>query len=249
LADYRGYERLARFRPVAMPGGTQAIREPWRNLYSHLKDAIGWDGLTTHFPGLDLSAYLQVKPRAMLDAMIATKLNAPAASSCGRLFDAVAAALGVCREQQTYEGEAAIRLEALAESAPSDEVATAYPFAISCLPSGILELDPMPMWNALLCDLARGLPASVMALRFHEGLSDVLVEIARRLGRSDLRTPIFETVALSGGCFQNRILFEGVAARLRQVGFVVLTHTEVPANDGGLSLGQAAIGAARLLES
>jgi hydrogenase maturation protein HypF len=105
------------------------------------------------------------------------------------------------------------------------------------------------MWGALLCDLAHGLPASIIALRFHAGLSDVVVETAMRLARRDSDTPLFEAVALSGGCFQNRILFETIAARLRQVGFVVLAHAEVPANDGGLSLGQAAIAAARLLEA
>jgi len=249
LADYRDYERLARLKPVAMPGGTQAVREPWRNLYAHLKDAIGWDELAARFPGLDLCAHLYSKPRALLDTMIATQLNAPEASSCGRLFDAIAAALGVCRERQAYEGEAAIRLEALAESASSDDAATAYPFGISCRPGGLLELDPTPMWSALLCDLACGLPASTVARQFHAGLSDVLVETATRLARRDTDTPVFEVVALSGGCFQNRILFESVAAGLRQKGFVVLGHSEVPANDGGLSLGQAAIGAARLLQS
>ena len=250
LADYRDYRRLARLKPVAMPGGTQAVREPWRNLYAHLAEAIGWHGLTKHFSGLDLHVYLDGKPRAVLDTMIAKQINAPRASSCGRLFDAVAAALGICRERQAYEGEAAIRLEALAEAARSSagDTATAYSFAISDLPNGLIELDPAPMWAALLGDLTRVVPASTIALRFHQGLAAALVKTVQQLAPQTVDVPQFDTVALSGGCFQNRLLLESVAAQLRRAGFAVLMHAEVPANDGGLSLGQAVIAAARLLE-
>ena len=247
LADYRDYRRLARLKPVAMPGGVQAIRQPWRNLYAHLTEAIGWAELTAKFSGLDLYEHLHGKRRVILDAMIAKHLNSPLASSCGRLFDAVAAALGVCSEQQVYEGEAAIRLEALAASAALPAGDVGYPFSVSCLPDALMELDPTPMWTALLCDLMRDIPPSVAALRFHRGLSTVLVEVAQQLAHRG--TPRFETVALSGGCFQNRILFESVAAQLRHLGLVVLTHAQAPANDGGLSLGQAAIAAALLLET
>ena len=247
LADYRDYRRLARLKPVAMPGGVQAIRQPWRNLYAHLTEAIGWAELTAKFSGLDLYEQLHGKRRIILDAMIAKHLNSPLASSCGRLFDAVAAALGVCSEQQVYEGEAAIRLEALAASAALPAGDVGYPFSVSCPPDALMELDPTPMWTALLCDLMRDIPPSVAALRFHRGLSTVLVEVAQQLAHRG--TPRFETVALSGGCFQNRILFESVAAQLRHLGLVVLTHAQAPANDGGLSLGQAAIAAALLLET
>ena len=247
LADYRDYRRLAQLKPVAMPGGVQAIRQPWRNLYAHLTEAIGWAELTAKFSGLDLYEQLHGKRRVILDAMIAKHLNSPLASSCGRLFDAVAAALGVCSEQQVYEGEAAIRLEALAASAALPAGDVGYPFSVSCPPDALMELDPTPMWTALLCDLMRDIPPSVAALRFHRGLSTVLVEVAQQLAHRG--TPRFETVALSGGCFQNRILFESVAAQLRHLGLVVLTHAQAPANDGGLSLGQAAIAAALLLET
>ena len=247
LADYRDYRRLARFKPKAMPGGAQAVREPWRNLYAHLLE-LGWDDVASQFPELALHVHLGSKRRALLDAMIAKQLNTPLASSCGRLFDAVAAALGVCCERQDYEGEAAIRLEALAASAPDGAAATVYPFDVSRLADGLSEINPAPMWNALLSDLACGVSSATIALRFHGGLSVILVQVAKRLARRDANAPLFETVALSGGCFQNCILFESVAAQLRQAGFVVLTHAEVPANDGGLSLGQAIIGAARLLE-
>lgn len=115
LADYHGYERLGALAAVAMPGGARAVREPWRNLYAQLMRVMDWPSLTRRFGGLDLCAYLATKPRAMLDKMIAGAVNAPRASSCGRLFDAVAAALDLCRERQAYEGEAAMRLEAIVD--------------------------------------------------------------------------------------------------------------------------------------
>jgi hydrogenase maturation protein HypF len=251
LADYFGYRRLARLKPVAMPGGAQAIREPWRNLYAHLMAAIGWDRLTTEFSALDLYAQLHGKPRGLLDAMIAKHLNTPLASSCGRLFDAVAAALGICCERQLYEGEAAIRLEALAAAARSSasDLASGYSFAISHRPGDLIQLDPAPMWDALLGDIARGLPACDIALRFHQGLSAILPEITHQLARDCGSVSQFGAVALSGGCFQNRILFESISGQLRRMGFNVLTNTEIPVNDGGLSLGQAAVAAALLLEA
>jgi hydrogenase maturation protein HypF len=240
-ADYRGYQRLASFAPVAMPGGASAIREPWRSLYAHLARSIGWAELWRSFGRLELCADLSAKPLATIDGMIARNLNSPPASSCGRLFDAVAAAVGICRERQAYEGEAAMRLEALVDEATLRD-GDGYPFAI--IPAAALPtIEPRPMWNALLRDLAEEAPASVVAARFHKGLAAALIAMAEILADRGAR---FDTVALSGGCFQNRILFEQTLAGLEARGFGVLTHTQVPANDGGLALGQAAIAAARL---
>ena len=106
------------------------------------------------------------------------------------------------------------------------------------------------MWRAILGDLVRKTPAPVIAARFHKGLAKTVVAMATSLARrDDERGPRFDTIALSGGCFQNRILFEEVLRRLEQKDFVVLSHAQVPANDGGLALGQAAIGAARLIDA
>jgi len=253
LADYRSYERLGLFKPVAMPGGAQAAREPWRNLYAHLMAEMGWAEFALYFAGLELFADLARRPRATLDAMIRNNVNAPKASSCGRLFDAVAAALNLCRDRQAYEGEAAARLEAMVdrEVMARDSEEFAYPFAILDMrDSGLSYIEPVEMWRAILVDLSIGAPPALIATRFHKGLADTVVAMARKLAaRDDQGGARFDAVALSGGCCQNRVLFEEVVLGLERAGFRVLAHAEVPANDGGLSLGQATIGAARLIDA
>jgi hydrogenase maturation protein HypF len=251
LADYRVYQRLGLFKPVAMLGGAKAALEPWRNLYAHLMAEIGWAEFAINFAELDLYADLAERPRETLDAMSRNGVNAPLASSCGRLFDAFAAALNICRERQGYEGEAGARLEAIVDrdTMLSDDEETAYPLSIPNLrDSGLPYVEPLAMWRAALGDLILETPAPIMAARFHKALAKTLVAMAKKLsGRDDDDPPRFDTIALSGGCFQNRVLFEEVVLRLERENFRVLTHARVPANDGGLALGQAAIGAARLI--
>ena len=211
--------------------------------------------------------------------MIAAGINAPPASSCGRLFDAVAAALGLCLARQAYEGEAAMRLEALV-CADALRTGEGYPFPLlhplspiggegwgegatggaASMPSPTKRsalgppapalrervaslIDPAAIWQPLLGDIAAGLPAGVIAARFHNGLADAVAEMAARLAR--VRGA--DTVALSGGCFQNAVLLTAVIGRLEARGLTVLSHAAVPANDGGLALGQAAVAAARLI--
>ncbi|MBV9289632.1 MAG: carbamoyltransferase HypF [Hyphomicrobiales bacterium] len=252
LGAYRGCERLGTFKPVAMPGGAQAVREPWRNLYAHLMAEMGWAEFARKSSELEVYADLARRPRRTLDAMIESGLNSPRASSCGRLFDAVAAALNLCRERQAYEGEAGARLEAIVDSGAlgGEGEELAYPMPILELGgSGLPYLEPLPMWRALLDDLVRKIPPGVISARFHRGLAEAVAGMTSKLARREAKNgPRFDTVALSGGCFQNRVLFEKVVRRLEQSGFKALTHAEVPANDGGLALGQAAIGAARLIE-
>ncbi len=255
LAGYRGFERLGTFKPVAMPGGAQAAREPWRNLHAHLMAEMGWPAFAEKFNGLDLFATLAAKPLATIDAMMKGEVNSPRASSCGRLFDAVAAALGVCFERQAYEGEAAARLEAVVCRKTLDEEGEhlAYPFTIPDLKSaGLPYIEPLGMWNALLGDLILMTPAGVIAARFHKGLARAIVAMVVKLARRDedgLAPPRFDTVALTGGCFQNKVLLEEVARRLRAQDFKLLTPSRVPANDGGVALGQAAVAAAHLIET
>lgn len=246
LADYRAATRLGTFKPVAMPGGTAAVREPWRNLYAHLMAAWRWAELPAGIAELELHRFLAGKPRATLDAMIRDGLNAPMASSCGRLFDAVAAALGICRDRQGHEGDAASRLESMVceQTLCDEDAALAYAFTIASLPGTALPyIEPLAMWLALLGDLIRGTPHPVIAARFHKGLASAVVSMVVRLAQARR----FDTVALSGGCLQNAVLFEQTVSRLRDAGFTVFAHTMVPTNDGGLALGQAAIAAARLM--
>ncbi len=248
LADYRDCQRLATFKPVAMPGGAMAIREPWRNTYAHLAAEMSWARFATEYAATPLCRFLQAEPRAVLDGMIARGVNSPLASSCGRLFDAAAAAVGICREHADYEGQAAVEFEALvdADALAHEDDRFAYPFAISLLPSGNLPyVEPLPMWRALLGDLVGDTPVPVIAARFHKGLASVIARMIDTLRqRQPDREPI-ATVALSGGVLQNRVLLELLIARLEAMGLRVLTHALVPSNDGGLALGQAVIAAAR----
>jgi hydrogenase maturation protein HypF len=250
LADYRHAERLGTLKPVALLGGDQASREPWRNLYAHLTAEMGWGAFAVDFHELEVHRLLARKPRALLDRMHGAGIHAPKASSCGRLFDAVAAATGVAFERQAYEGQAGALLEAAVdlEALRSEGEELAYPFSIAA-PDGnaaLPYLEPLRMWRALLGDLALGTPTGVIAARFHRGLARAVVAMATRVAGKD-RERRFGTVALSGGCFQNRVLFEETSRRLDVAGFQVLSHGEVPSNDGGLALGQAAVAAARLI--
>lgn len=249
LADYRRFERRGSFKPVALLGGAQAMREPWRNTYAHLMAEMGWPAFAMNYGELELFRFLDAKPRELLDAMIAKGLNAPLASSCGRLFDAVAAAIGLCRDHAAYEGQGAVLLEAQvdAEVLEHEDELLGYPFAIPRLKGSHLPyIEPLAMWSALLGDLVLDTPVPVMAARFHKGLAKAIVTLIDKLAHADEAAPL-RTVALSGGVFQNRVLFERVSRLLRESGYAVLSHRLVPCNDGGLALGQAAVAAARHL--
>ncbi len=229
LVDYRDCRRIAHLKPVALPGGAQAMREPWRNTLAQLDAAA----LPT-----DHVRVLRDKPLEPLRHMIRQDLNSPLSSSTGRLFDAVAAAIGVAPERLSFEGQAAMALEAAAAT-PATDHRPPYPFGWD----GNV-IDPAPCWQALLVDIADGAEVATMAARFQAGLAKVLVdaaaEHARALG--------IDRVALSGGVFQNRSLLRAVRDGLLRRGCQVLAHCQVPANDGGLALGQAVVAAARSIQ-
>jgi hydrogenase maturation protein HypF len=233
VADYRRFTRVGTLRPVRLLGGDAASREPWRNLYAQLVTRLGWPLLHARFGTLEVVRWLADRPRKTLDAMLEHGAGSPLASSCGRLFDAMAAAVGIGRDRVSYEGEAAIELEAAVDEAALD---AGYPFAITT--GSLPGMDPRPLWDAVLDDLARSTPIGIMAARFHRGLADAIAAMVRRVA-GDL-----DTVALTGGVFQNAILLELVTAALRTAGFRVLTHARLPTGDGGVSLGQAVIAAA-----
>ncbi|HJP93677.1 MAG TPA: carbamoyltransferase HypF [Pyrinomonadaceae bacterium] len=248
LADYRGYQRVGAFKPVAMVGGVQAIREPWRNTYAHLAAGLGWNQFVERFSALELHRYLLTKPLRTIDRMLETGLNVPLASSCGRLFDAVAAALGLCADHALFEGQGAMGLEALAETWQPSSDEQPYTFTITDNANGLLYLESSSMWQALLEDLAQQTPFAQIALRFHHGLARAIRDMVARIRETRPSDALLNTVALSGGCFQNKLLLEEVMRLLEVDGLSCLLHAKVPTNDGGLALGQAAIAAARHLE-
>jgi len=229
LADLAEFERAGHLAGVPMPGGAAAIRQPWRMAAAYL-DAAYPDGIPD---GLAVAAR---NPQAWPDvlAMARRDINAPVTSSAGRLFDAVAALLGV-RDAINYEGQAAVELEQLADPAER----AGYPAAITG-GSPLLVAGP-DLVRAAAEDMLAGVPPETIAARLHNGVAVMISRACLLLReRSGLGT-----VALSGGVFQNLALLNGTVQLLQRDGFRVLTHARVPPNDGGISLGQAAVAAAR----
>jgi hydrogenase maturation protein HypF len=233
IADLTDFVRAGRFELVPMPGGDAAVREPWRMAAAFLKMAYGE---TT--AKLDLAFLRRLDPAAWrtLSRAIDRGLNAPMTSSAGRLFDAVASLLRL-RDSVEFEGQAAMELEALAE-----------PHADRIYPTGLTEMDGTVIVRtqdiicAVVDDLLRETAQATISARFHATLVDVLVQVCRRIRQ---RTGI-DAVALSGGVFQNVWLLEAALDALERAGFEVYSHRQVPANDGGLALGQAAVAARRM---
>ncbi|WP_167631489.1 carbamoyltransferase HypF [Mariprofundus ferrooxydans] len=240
LADYTGYTRLGCFQPLPMPGGAQAILEPWRNTLAHLH-ALGWEATASAFSDSELLRFLSAKPLKLLHSMIEKGLNSPLSSSCGRLFDAVAAALDIGRERISYEGQAAIELESLARTAHFPDLSP-YPYRLSN--DAVVQINWQPMWQALLSDLSAEVERALIAARFHQTVSEAVSVLALQL----CHTHEIKSVILCGGAFQNQLLLESISNRLHQSDQQVLIARQMPMNDGGLALGQAAIAAARLLD-
>jgi hydrogenase maturation protein HypF len=203
--DLEAFERVAHLEPVPLPGGEAAIRAPWRTAASYLEQAgrpVPWERWA------EVRASLAV--------------NAPLSSGMGRLFDAVAALLGV-RDEVTYEGQAAIELEQLAGAT----AALPYPWRFG---------EAAALVGAVHDDLDAGRPRDEIAAAFHETVADGAARACADAGG--------ETVVLSGGTFQNLRLLASTRSRLEAHGFRVLTHRLVPPNDGGISYGQAAVASA-----
>ena len=230
IADLAEFSRAGFLAPVPLPGGAAAIRQPWRMAAAYL---------TAAYPaGAPGSLDVVRRNAGRWDDVLAVArsgVNSPLTSSAGRLFDAAAAVLGV-RDAINYEGQAAVELEQLADPAS----------ALDGYPAGIEEGDQLRVFGADLIravaeDVRRGVARPVVAARFHHGVADA---IARTCAILRSRTGL-GLVALSGGVFQNLLLLERTVGRLEADGFRVLVHGRVPPNDGGISLGQAAVAAAR----
>ncbi len=230
VATWDDYERAAHLSLLPLPGGAAAIRRPARMALG----ALIAHGLTEHPGASRLLDRLAHAERDTVQRMIDRRLNTLMTSSAGRLFDAVASLVGV-RDDVAYEGQAAVELEALAD----EREGGAYSFAFVEGRPG--TIDATPMFAALLDDLARATPTPAISARFHRGFSAAIVDACVRVS---CETGI-RTVALSGGVFMNRIVLESVTAGLERAALTVLTHRQLPANDGGVSFGQAVVAWAR----
>ncbi len=233
LADYEDFARAAHFRYVPMPGGAAAIHEPWRMAVSYLWQRFGARIFDLPIP------LLRERPRSQLELILRMAergINSPLTSSCGRLFDAVAALIGL-RQEVNYEAQAAIELEMCREATEIGRYSLDLDQEPDCL-----VVNPGPVIEAIVADMVQGVSAGRMSQRFHNAMIDVLGAVCLELR---VRTGL-NRVCLSGGSFQNACLSEGLEQRLRAAEFEVYSHAEVPTNDGGLSLGQAVVAAHRI---
>jgi hydrogenase maturation protein HypF len=234
LCDLVESRRVGRLLPVPLPGGSQSVREPWRMAVAWL-DATGGDRLVA-----EEAEHLGFDARWPAVLALCRAPGTLRTSSVGRLFDAMAVLLGV-RQRVSYEGQAAIELEALA--------ATVDPADVAVLPMEVRRgrdqapgvLDPRCLLRALVADRHRGVPAPVLAAAFHRSLAESTARLAATLARRHH----LDRVALSGGVFQNVLLTEWVVRALEARGLEVLCHRQLPPNDGAISVGQAAVASAR----
>lgn len=225
--DDTGHERVAHLRPFRLPGGEAAVREPRRCALSLLAEVFGEDGLAR--TDLACVGSFSAPARETLWRLMERDINAPVTTSAGRLFDAVAALLGI-RQRTTFEGQAAAQLEWAADGWVSDR---AYTFAVGRAGADApWIIDWEPVIRALLADLTAGVAVADMAAAFHDGLAMAIAAVAKRIGEP--------RVVLSGGCFQNARLTESTVSALTEAGFQTYRHSLIPPNDGGLALGQLA---------
>ncbi len=231
IANSTQFQRFGHLQYFVLPGGQKAIHEPWRIGVSLLKQAYG-----KSWP--DIASRLKLAPDQtnfeLLDKIIKTRLNSPLSSGMGRLFDGVAAIMGL-RCKVSFEGQAAMELEAKAKSAGQ-----VLPFEILRNSDDSYILDVSAAIRAIVEDISSGKSMEEIASAFHATLAAAFASMSLEMRKE---TGI-NRVALSGGCFQNRLLLEGTMAELKKNGFDVYCHSQVPANDGGVSLGQAVIAGA-----
>ena len=236
IASYEGFTRFAHLRPFRLPGGEAAMREPSRSAAAVLWETMGEQMLAHQLPCWES---LQDQPDQLL-MLLKTGVASPWTTSMGRLFDAVASLTGLCHHA-SFEGQAAMEVEFAAErnrQSGRDSV-EGYPMGVgpSPLTAGAWVVDWRPMVSAILDDLRMGRSAELIAVRFHSGIAEVILRVARLAG--------LPRVVLTGGCFQNGFLLSLARRRLEEGGFTVYTHRDIPPNDGGLSLGQAVVAARR----
>jgi hydrogenase maturation protein HypF len=234
-ANLKDFERMAHLKKVDMPGGSAAIKEPWRMAMVYLSEAFGDKARDLE---IGFMKRVDFQKWDILKTMIEKKINTPTTSSMGRFFDAISSLLSV-RDEVHYEGQAAIELEMIADH----EVREVYAFNIQKEESPMV-IDPIEMIRGAVLDLTKGISSSKISGKFHRTIASLIIETCGAI-RSKER---LNRVVLSGGVFQNIFLLSLVTKELKRSGFEVYTHHLVPANDGGISLGQAVIGHMRLFQ-
>jgi hydrogenase maturation protein HypF len=231
VADLQGFRRVAHLEYLPLPGGDTAIRRPYRIALAYLVALLGT------IPPVPFLEQVSHAEQQVIVQMIERRVNTPVTSSCGRLFDAVAAIIGL-RGEVTYEAQAAIELEAVSCTGEDDD--TIYPFAIE-----EEQVRLGPLLAQIVADVQAGVSAGVIGRRFHLTLAEIVRTVCIQVREREGLT----MVALSGGCWQNRLLLTTTVSRLQEAEFTVYTHRQAPANDGGISLGQAVVAAAQLAKS
>jgi hydrogenase maturation protein HypF len=231
ITDCKDFRRVAHLEYLPLPGGDAAIRQPYRIALAYLFALFGT------VPALPFLKQVPHAEQQVILRMIARGVNTPMTSSCGRLFDAVAAIIGL-RGEVTYEAQAAIELEAVSCTGEDDD--TIYPFTIE---ENQVRLGPL--LARIVTDVQAGVSPGAIGRRFHRTLVEIIRTVCTRVREREGLT----TVALSGGCWQNRLLLAATVNWLQEAGFTVYVHRQVPTNDGGISLGQAVVAATRLAAS
>ena len=227
ICDYEGYERISHLAYLPQPGGDQGAEEPWRMAVAWLYTVYGSGFLELGLPFLDS---LEADRMELLTGMIDRKINSPLTCGAGRYFDAVAALLGLCLKA-TFQAEGPMRLE----SAVAEGISGSYPFSTGP------AIGTGEILRGIVQDIVDKTDSGIISAKFHNTVICLIFETVTRI--RDERG--MNRVALSGGVFQNRYLFEGACRMLRDAGFEVFTHEAVPCNDGGIALGQLAVAAAK----
>lgn len=223
VGDFLKFKRMAYFKPIPLPGGEKAIREPWRIALSYLRK-IGKEELIK-----------EAKAKEIL-RMLELGINSPLSSGCGRLFDAVSAFLGI-RKEISYEAQAAIELEGIADENGEESYSTELSES-----NGRILIDWRKMWKELISDMEKGVPPEKCAMKFHNYVVNSLVEATNVVRK----VTNINDVVLSGGVFQNQIILRKTIENLTKRGFKVYHHNEIPTNDQGLAVGQIAICASKI---
>lgn len=232
VAEQHAFERVAHIACVPMPGSTAAIKEPWRMAVSYLRDAYG-----SEFRNLNLKPVSEIADEKLtiINAMMTKGVNSPLTSSLGRLFDGVAAIIGI-RQRVNFEGQAAMELEMLS----ADSTSEIYDY--EWISGDMLKILPAPIIRGVVDDLQNGMTVAEIGAKFHETVIQLFADVCGVMRKERH----LKRVVLSGGCFQNAFLLTGLIQALEKKNFEVFTHQQVPANDGGIALGQAMVAAAQI---